>query len=42
MRLKAEAPRISKDHSWEQVCNEFDRYLRMAMQHAQVDMPCNA
>jgi glycosyltransferase involved in cell wall biosynthesis len=30
MRLKAEAPRISKDHSWEQVCNEFDRYLRTA------------
>jgi glycosyltransferase involved in cell wall biosynthesis len=39
MRLKAEAPRISKDHSWEQVCNEFDRYLRMAMQRTQVDRP---
>lgn len=29
--LKAEASRISDEHSWERVCSEFDRYLRLAM-----------
>ncbi|HWT29235.1 MAG TPA: glycosyltransferase family 1 protein [Methylophilaceae bacterium] len=30
-RLRAEAPRISQAHSWGRVCDEFDRYLRLAM-----------
>lgn len=28
--LRVEAPRISDDHSWERVCHEFDRYLKLA------------
>lgn len=29
--LRTEASRISDDHSWERICNEFDRYLRLAI-----------
>jgi glycosyltransferase involved in cell wall biosynthesis len=33
--LRAKASRISDDHSWERVCSEFDRYLRLAADKAE-------
>lgn len=36
-KVRKAAPRILQEHSWEQVCNTFDGYLRFAIarQHAQ-------